>query len=991
VRPKYGLAVALTAHCSSPRVNWCHRIGHEDSYRAAGGGEKKQQLAKAVITRRVNTTEQRNRQADIGTQDTHDPMMRATNVPRTLLLLLWLAGLQSTPFLQAFVMMPHPHGPQTRPSVLCGSAWPLRTRPLGQSPQDDDDDKTSNFNIHREEQLPSSLPELLQALDVRNVRYRPSTTRAELEDLWRKDQAAALANEKATAADVSVSPMLSQDVTLGDGEEEKSSSPSPPITAQAHPVENNDTDEHSSVLSATTTADARGEDVPRTTAAQPVASIASLLTQLDDREIRYAPRATRAQLQALLVTQPASVLDDPQAPSKSPVSSRKSENVKAATTLANESAPTIRQVTRETALRDASSLDPPVAQKPSRRMETTVKTQPDKHQEVDDEVAMTMPKAPRRVAPLFKKSNQMTASASLTSADAESLSLATLLQSLDEREIRYSTRATRQDLETLWNESNDRIARRGTAGTSGPRTPATSLQSIRSANDEEDSMRADRQRKEEMTGTEKAAVTQDTEEDLSRRRQERRESRRMVREEAAPAYKKVLRTGRESLKKLEIPEAVSQTKHKVTRKARQVTRQAKDLWAVDEDGVRDASFSYVSKETPAANDKKTVIEVEAERIRRRPKEPTWTTKPVDSTVVNPEVTNSGASTYNRSPGVKSSPTESRPLTNPSYPAQSPTSTSRTTKRPRPATTPKPNFQTTNAGRSQAATSRLWSSSDTPRLALRRSNAEPSIPKKKKKRIYSPYTSDRTFDDSDALDRFGTFMADMADRVMWGKYDDDTAAPGTPKNTTTAHRETHSRHWKDRMEERMDSLLGIHQNGRYYDSWMRNEDKDRLGEEGTDAFAYARGRAKKRRKKGSDGHDKPLWEEEGNFVSLLFGRSFGGQKLSFDDAIDGEPGQLLRFARIFFRTFLVGSSYACRWASVRGSIPQPLVVMGISTAAICVRRHRIQAVFLTLIAMRTIGEFIHSQTVGDEGWDQDDQDDGEMNDGEMNDEVHPASA
>jgi hypothetical protein len=906
-------------------------------------------------------------------------MMRATHVPRTLLLLLWLAGLQNIPFLQAFVMMPPHLGPQTRPTVLCVSDRPLRTRPLCQSSQDD---------VKMNCELPSSLPELLQALDVRNVRYRPSTTRAELEDLWRKDQAAALANEKSTAADVSVSPMLSQDVTLGDGEEEKSSR-SPPITAQAQPVENNDTDEHSSVLSATTSADARVEDAPRTTAAQPVASIASLLTQLDDREIRYAPRATRAQLQALLVAQPASVLDDPQEPSKSPVSSRKSENVNAATTLANESAPTTRQVKRETASRDASSVDPPVAQKPSRRMETTVKTQPDKHQEVDDEIALTMPKAPRRVAPLFKKSNQMTASASLTSADAESLSLATLLQSLDERDIRYSTRATRQDLETLWNESNDRIARRGTAGTSGPRTHATSPQSILNASDEENSMRADRQRKEEMTGTEKAAVTQDTEEDLSRRRQERRESRRMVREEAAPAYKKVLRTGRESLKKLEIPEAVSQTKHKVTRKARQVTRQAKDLWAVDEDGVRDASFSYVSKETPAANDKKTVIEVEAERIRRRPKEPTWTTKAVNSTVVNPEVTNSGASTYNRSPGVKSSPTESRPLTNPSYPAQSPTSTSRSTKRPRPTTTPKPNFQTTNAGRSQAATSRLWSSSDTPRLALRRSNAEPSIPKKK--RIYSPYTSDRTFDDSDALDRFGTFMADMADRVMWGKYDDDTVAPGSPKNTTTAHRETHSRHWKDRMEERMDSLLGIRQNGRYYDSWMRNEDKDRLGEEGTDAFAYARGRAKKRRKKGSDGHDKPLWEEEGNFVSLLFGRSFGGQKLSFDDAIDGEPGQLLRFARIFFRTFLVGSSYACRWASVRGSIPQPLVVMGVSTAAICVRRHRIQAVFLTLIAMRTIGEFIHSYTVGDEGWDQDDPDDGEMNDGEMDDEVHPASA
>ena len=100
---------------------------------------------------------------------------------------------------------------------------------------------------------------------------------------------------------------------------------------------------------------------------------------------------------------------------------------------------------------------------------------------------------------------------------------------------------------------------------------------------------------------------------------------------------------------------------------------------------------------------------------------------------------------------------------------------------------------------------------------------------------------------------------------------------------------------------------------------------------------------------------------------MFGRSPTGKKLQFRDAIDGEPGQLLGLVNMVLRTGLVGVGYACRWASVRGSIPQPLVVMAVSTAALCVRKNRLLSVFLVLLGLRTFGELIHGYVLGDDGW------------------------
>jgi hypothetical protein len=66
-----------------------------------------------------------------------------------------------------------------------------------------------------------------------------------------------------------------------------------------------------------------------------------------------------------------------------------------------------------------------------------------------------------------------------------------------------------------------------------------------------------------------------------------------------------------------------------------------------------------------------------------------------------------------------------------------------------------------------------------------------------------------------------------------------------------------------------------------------------------------------------------------------------------------------------------SSYACRWASVRGAVPQPVVVVGVLSAAVCAsRRRRLVAVTAALALFRTLGELAHGYVYGNGGWDDD---------------------
>jgi len=82
-------------------------------------------------------------------------------------------------------------------------------------------------------------------------------------------------------------------------------------------------------------------------------------------------------------------------------------------------------------------------------------------------------------------------------------------------------------------------------------------------------------------------------------------------------------------------------------------------------------------------------------------------------------------------------------------------------------------------------------------------------------------------------------------------------------------------------------------------------------------------------------------------------------------------------RSAFKASVIGASYLCEWASVRGALPQPLVVFSVITAALSTRARqgRLTTVIVTLLALRTLGEVIHGYQFGDgEGWDDDDDDD-----------------
>ena len=78
-----------------------------------------------------------------------------------------------------------------------------------------------------------------------------------------------------------------------------------------------------------------------------------------------------------------------------------------------------------------------------------------------------------------------------------------------------------------------------------------------------------------------------------------------------------------------------------------------------------------------------------------------------------------------------------------------------------------------------------------------------------------------------------------------------------------------------------------------------------------------------------------------------------------------------------RALLLVSTYICRWASVRGAIPQPIVVIGVISGFISARPgYRLRTVLIALVSLRTVGELIHGYAYGDSDWEEGDEDEGE---------------
>jgi hypothetical protein len=281
----------------------------------------------------------------------------------------------------------------------------------------------------------------------------------------------------------------------------------------------------------------------------------------------------------------------------------------------------------------------------------------------------------------------------------------------------------------------------------------------------------------------------------------------------------------------------------------------------------------------------------------------------------------------------------------------------------------------------------------------------------KKRIYSQYNSNGKDEDEkymDTIERFGEMFANAADTFLWGSPSSDNikdynesgskeprypsardetrrrAATGRgrpmPRSREPAedapHRDgmpstdrqvSNDRHWRDRMEEHFDALLGLHEDDKTYNRWSQQDELDKLEEAGYDAVSYAQGRSPKHRRRRdapSAGFDKPFWhftddDDESSFLSNLFGSGKSrSSSVGTNSSLIGSHGSLLRLFHVVFRFTRKSSGKLVRWASVRGALPEPVVAIGLAAIGLSSPpRHRVVNVGLTLVAMRLAGEML----------------------------------
>jgi hypothetical protein len=841
------------------------------------------------------------------------------------------------------VPVPVPHGTLHRHSQHVLFSAPIPTD--GDIPVPNDVDVDLDLDLHLD--LSSlSLQDLISRLDERNIRYSPTSTRKDLEALLQQ-----LHSQQQLLLEQTQAPK-SQSGTF--------QSAADPVTTCTD-VPNPPTFDEVSVSSASASSpqkrQSRGQRRP----------IQDMLQELDAQSIRYPPTASRDDLEWLLANanqhhRSTEDKDRNNAPSakasrtgtsNSNMPSNSNMNTADPSSQARNVPIPIADLLRE--LDERNIRYPPTATRLDLEELFQRITQEQRQTEIpplietelerdpiiqgNDTQELGKQKPPPGVYEQQQEQKQASSPPKRQSRQARR-PIADLLRELDERNIRYPPTATRLDLEEL-------LVQRTSVEGNGNYTQELWQQ---------------QQQQQPPAGV-------NEQQQLTPRARRRAKSRKQ--QEQSP-WRTILRQGQkvipvavwETLPKT-IASTTSRTVNRAARKARRVSRQAVELFTVDvdEDGVRDVDYEYLYKEERIP---KLPVDVTAQRITTEETElhPKRRRGPRDPLPTPPK----------RRQRDRDRPARSRPVR---------TRSSRGVTPPPPQNQPQPPLQTAFLlppstkldGNSNHVSPK--SEQQDPRKPPRSARRE-ATSKRPKRRIYSPYKEESSTleDDRDVVDRFGDFFADAADRVLWDDYD-GSATPKKRSNANTKKKsaassknKTEARHWKDRLEEQFDSMLGIHEDGGFYNKWEQQMGEDRRNEGGNDAFSVAQGRKPKpsgvfgRRRK----YDKPIWEEEGNLISLLFGRSSSGGSLLFERLLDHNSGSLLNFFESVFRSFLLVASYVSRWATVRGAIPQPLVVFGLISAGICARpRRRLRTIVITLLALRTAGELVHGYVYGEQGW------------------------
>lgn len=234
---------------------------------------------------------------------------------------------------------------------------------------------------------------------------------------------------------------------------------------------------------------------------------------------------------------------------------------------------------------------------------------------------------------------------------------------------------------------------------------------------------------------------------------------------------------------------------------------------------------------------------------------------------------------------------------------------------------------------------------------------------------------------DDLGRFGELLADSVDNIFWGSeddfgatsskrdYDEENENENDVNDDETSNRpqkRRRKRHWKDRAEERLDKMMGVHSvGGKTYDQWTERDNVEAEEEEssGYDAISYTKGRRRRYRNKTR----KAFWEEDASVFSVLFGHDWDDSRppqrslrSNVDDIFDAFRSSrtitaLLRNLLVVWVNLVVG---LCKWASVRDTIPRPIVFLGgLGAGFVSQPGSRIKNSLLAFLSIRVLGEWI----------------------------------
>lgn len=590
-------------------------------------------------------------------------------------------------------------------------------------------------------------------------------------------------------------------------------------------------------------------------------SLMQLLDELDRRDIRYHPSATRSDLERLLHK-------------------------------AQKDHLSLNELTEELDLRDirypptASRQELEALLKSSKNPRTTVETEKATSKDgvplaetleaLDERNIRYPPTASRAELEMLLRETklgkrQSGAHKSHVRNDPNSRTLQSIINELDERNICYPPTATRADLEALLLSkpaqlSPDRSERRR-------RMPLEKLFTELDRRGIRYSPAATRRELEELLQSDPVSAD---ERRLQRRRQRQKNQETPIKslfvKSTRVATKGVQRLPRK-VSKIASSSGMTSRLSKVVQRAnwqaRRMSRLASDFWSEDENGIREPDWHYVKVDT--------TIDVPAVRLdedEHGPAHPHWSEQPL------------------RPPSRAKSRVRKPPNAEERWQSDARIPKRRRRKRPTAQ-----NTQTRALGSSLILPSEpldtvMYSDAKTPPPesgAETKSNGAPDLTRPKRNpprgkpngatKIYSPYS--KVDEDEDVFDRFGNLIVDTADRFFWG----DADAGGVPnqgqKQDKSERGGRKPRYWKDRLAEQIDYALGIHEDGKYYNSWEKHWDHEQRKGNGTDYWHPFQSQKRQTPPKRRAKHRVPLWEEEGNLVSLLFGRTPSGGKLEIE--------------------------------------------------------------------------------------------------------------